>query len=149
LHFALIRSVPATKYTFNHTFMPIYAYKCDVCGHAKDVLQKMSDPQLTDCPSCGQATFKKQLTAAGFQLKGSGWYVTDFREGGGKNSASTGEAKSESGESAASGTTATTTTSESKSADPSSATTATSATVASPAPAAPKAAPAASPASSV
>jgi putative FmdB family regulatory protein len=67
--------------------MPIYAYKCDACGHAKDVLQKMSDPQLTDCPSCGQAMFKKQLTAAGFQLKGTGWYVTDFREGGGKNSA--------------------------------------------------------------
>jgi putative FmdB family regulatory protein len=66
--------------------MPIYAYKCDACGHAKDVLQKMSDPQLTDCPACGQAAFKKQLTAAGFQLKGTGWYVTDFREGGGKNS---------------------------------------------------------------
>jgi putative FmdB family regulatory protein len=74
--------------------MPIYAYKCDACGHAKDVLQKMSDPQLTDCPSCGQATFKKQLTAAGFQLKGTGWYVTDFREGGGKNSAPAVDAKS-------------------------------------------------------
>jgi putative FmdB family regulatory protein len=74
--------------------MPIYAYKCDACGHAKDVLQKMSDPQLTDCPACGQATFKKQLTAAGFQLKGTGWYVTDFREGGGKNSAPVVDAKS-------------------------------------------------------
>jgi putative FmdB family regulatory protein len=61
--------------------MPIYAYKCESCGHAKDVLQKMSDDVLTQCPECGQATFKKQLTAAGFQLKGSGWYVTDFREG--------------------------------------------------------------------
>ncbi len=61
--------------------MPIYAYKCESCGHAKDVLQKMSDDPLTLCPSCGQASFKKQLTAAGFQLKGSGWYVTDFREG--------------------------------------------------------------------
>jgi putative FmdB family regulatory protein len=61
--------------------MPIYAYKCESCGHAKDVLQKMSDDPLTVCPSCGQASFKKQLTAAGFQLKGSGWYVTDFREG--------------------------------------------------------------------
>jgi putative FmdB family regulatory protein len=59
--------------------MPIYAYKCDACGFAKDVLQKMSDDTLTDCPSCGKAEFKKQLTAAGFQLKGSGWYVTDFR----------------------------------------------------------------------
>ena len=59
--------------------MPIYAYKCESCGHAKDVLQKMSDPLLTDCPACGGATFKKQLTAAGFQLKGSGWYATDFK----------------------------------------------------------------------
>eukprot|EP01136_Pigoraptor_vietnamica_P004669 Opistho-1_new@35245 len=61
--------------------MPIYAYKCESCGHSKDVLQKMSDQPLTDCPSCGAASFKKQLTAAGFQLKGSGWYVTDFRGG--------------------------------------------------------------------
>jgi putative FmdB family regulatory protein len=61
--------------------MPIYAYKCESCGHAKDVLQKLSDPLLTDCPQCGASTFKKQLTAAGFQLKGSGWYVTDFRGG--------------------------------------------------------------------
>ena len=64
--------------------MPIYAYKCESCGHAKDVLQKMSDAPLSVCPTCGTATFKKQLTAAGFQLKGSGWYVTDFR---GDNSA--------------------------------------------------------------
>lgn len=63
--------------------MPIYAYKCESCGFAKDVLQKMSDAPLEVCPSCAQATFKKQLTAAGFQLKGSGWYVTDFKGGGG------------------------------------------------------------------
>lgn len=63
--------------------MPIYAYKCESCGHNKDVLQKMSDAPLTDCPQCGAPAFKKQLTAAGFQLKGSGWYVTDFRGGGG------------------------------------------------------------------
>ncbi len=63
--------------------MPIYAYKCESCGHSKDVLQKMSDAPLTDCPQCGAPAFKKQLTAAGFQLKGSGWYVTDFRSGGG------------------------------------------------------------------
>jgi putative FmdB family regulatory protein len=69
--------------------MPIYAYRCDACGHAKDVLQKMSDPQLTECPSCGKAEFKKQLTAAGFQLKGTGWYVTDFRKGGAKKGATT------------------------------------------------------------
>lgn len=61
--------------------MPIYAYRCEECGFAKDVLQKLSDPVLTECPECGKSTFKKQLTAAGFQLKGSGWYVTDFRGG--------------------------------------------------------------------
>ena len=61
--------------------MPIYAYKCESCGLAKDVLQKMSDPLLTQCPSCGAQTFKKQLTAAGFQLKGTGWYATDFKGG--------------------------------------------------------------------
>ena len=59
--------------------MPIYAYRCERCGHAKDVLQKVSDPVLTVCPACGEPTFRKQVTAAGFQLKGSGWYVTDFR----------------------------------------------------------------------
>lgn len=61
--------------------MPIYAYKCGSCGHAKDVLQKVSDAPLTVCPSCGAEQFSKQITAAGFQLKGSGWYVTDFRGG--------------------------------------------------------------------
>ena len=66
--------------------MPIYAYRCSACGHAQDVLQKISDPLLTTCPACGAATFNKQVTAAGFQLKGSGWYVTDFR-GGNNNTA--------------------------------------------------------------
>ncbi len=61
--------------------MPIYAYRCGACGHAKDILQKLSDPLLTVCPACGAESFAKQLTAAGFQLKGSGWYVTDFRDG--------------------------------------------------------------------
>lgn len=61
--------------------MPIYAYRCATCGHSKDVLQKMSDPQLTNCPACGAETFQKQVTAAGFQLKGSGWYATDFKGG--------------------------------------------------------------------
>jgi putative FmdB family regulatory protein len=59
--------------------MPIYSYRCESCGHAKDVLQKVSDPLLTTCPACGAESFRKQLTAAGFQLKGSGWYVTDFK----------------------------------------------------------------------
>jgi putative FmdB family regulatory protein len=59
--------------------MPIYAYRCAVCGHTKDVLQKLSDAPLADCPACGEPRFEKQITAAGFQLKGSGWYATDFR----------------------------------------------------------------------
>ena len=61
--------------------MPIYAYRCESCGFQKDALQKMSDAPLTACPQCGKDTFVKQVTAAGFQLKGSGWYVTDFRGG--------------------------------------------------------------------
>ena len=61
--------------------MPIYAYKCESCGLAKDILQKLSDPVLTQCPSCGALALKKQLTAAGFQLKGTGWYATDFKGG--------------------------------------------------------------------
>jgi putative FmdB family regulatory protein len=61
--------------------MPIYAYRCAACGHSRDVLQKMSDPVLSVCPVCGAAQFQKQVTAAGFQLKGSGWYATDFKGG--------------------------------------------------------------------
>ena len=72
--------------------MPIYAYKCAACGHAKDVLQKISDAPLTTCPSCGADQFTKQLTAAGFQLKGSGWYATDFKGSGSSAPASTASA---------------------------------------------------------
>jgi putative FmdB family regulatory protein len=72
--------------------MPIYAYQCGSCGHAKDVLQKISDAPLTVCPSCGADRFAKQITAAGFQLKGSGWYATDFR-GGSKPAATPAESK--------------------------------------------------------
>jgi putative FmdB family regulatory protein len=61
--------------------MPIYAYGCSSCGLHKDVMQKMSDAPLSTCPQCGKETFAKQLTAAGFQLKGSGYYVTDFKGG--------------------------------------------------------------------
>ncbi|MGB7183594.1 MAG: zinc ribbon domain-containing protein, partial [Burkholderiaceae bacterium] len=61
--------------------MPIYGYRCSSCGHQKDVLQKISDPVLTTCPSCGQEDFSKQVSAPNFQLKGTGWYVTDFRDG--------------------------------------------------------------------
>ncbi len=59
--------------------MPIYAFRCAACGHAKDLLMKVSDPAPSVCPACGAEAFAKQVTAAGFQLKGSGWYVTDFR----------------------------------------------------------------------
>jgi putative FmdB family regulatory protein len=84
--------------------MPIYAYRCESCGFDKDVLQKISDAPLTQCPSCGADAFRKQVTAAGFQLKGSGWYVTDFRGGsnGGTNGAAAG-AKAGEGASSAEG----------------------------------------------
>jgi len=77
--------------------MPIYAYKCGSCGHAKDVLQKISDAPLTQCPQCGAQAFSKQVTAAGFQLKGSGWYVTDFRGSGSATTSSGGSASSDAG----------------------------------------------------
>lgn len=84
--------------------MPIYAYKCGSCGHAKDVLQKISDAPLTQCPACGADAFRKQVTAAGFQLKGSGWYVTDFRGGNSSGGAgSTSESKAADAPAAASG----------------------------------------------
>ena len=65
--------------------MPIYAYRCGSCGFQKDVLQKLSDAPLTVCPSCGEPAFSKQLSAPAFQLKGTGWYVTDFRDNGKKS----------------------------------------------------------------
>ncbi|MFQ5470403.1 MAG: FmdB family zinc ribbon protein [Gammaproteobacteria bacterium] len=64
--------------------MPIYEYMCISCGHDLEVLQKMSDPKLTDCPACGKPDLQKQISAAGFRLKGSGWYETDFKGGGKK-----------------------------------------------------------------
>jgi putative FmdB family regulatory protein len=78
--------------------MPIYAYRCSSCGHEKDVLQKISDAPLAECPSCGAASFAKQLTAAGFQLKGSGWYATDFRNGSAKPDGKPADSKSDGGE---------------------------------------------------
>ncbi|MGB3740435.1 MAG: FmdB family zinc ribbon protein [Castellaniella sp.] len=66
--------------------MPIYVYRCSQCGHQQDVLQKISDPRLSTCPACGQGTYEKQVTAAGFRLKGSGWYETDFRGKSGSHS---------------------------------------------------------------
>lgn len=64
--------------------MPIYEYRCSECGFQDEYLQKVSEPPMTVCPSCGKATFQKLLSAAGFQLKGSGWYATDFRNSGSK-----------------------------------------------------------------
>jgi putative FmdB family regulatory protein len=72
--------------------MPIYAYRCEDCGHAQDFLQKMSDPLIESCPSCASKSFRKQVTAAGFQLKGGGWYVTDFRDSGKKDAKKSTEA---------------------------------------------------------
>ena len=69
--------------------MPIYEYRCDACGFQKEHLQKMSEPQLTTCPECGKESYSKLLSAAGFQLKGSGWYATDFKNGGNSNPATT------------------------------------------------------------
>jgi putative FmdB family regulatory protein len=77
--------------------MPIYPYLCGSCGHHQDVLQKMSAAALTTCPECNAETFSKQLSAPAFQLKGSGWYVTDFRENGKKPE---GAEKAENGEKA-------------------------------------------------
>jgi len=74
--------------------MPIYEYRCAACGHQEDHLQKVSEAPLTKCPSCGKKKYQKQLTAAGFQLKGSGWYATDFK-GGRKSADAKPEAKAE------------------------------------------------------
>ena len=65
--------------------MPIYEYACKTCGFQKDVLQKLSDAPLTECPECHQETFFKRVSAAGFRLKGAGWYETDFKTGNKKN----------------------------------------------------------------
>jgi len=67
--------------------MPIYEYRCSSCGFQKEYLRKLSDPTFTDCPECGKQTFSKMLSAAGFQLKGSGWYATDFKHSGAKPAA--------------------------------------------------------------
>jgi putative FmdB family regulatory protein len=73
--------------------MPIYEYRCDSCGFQKEYIQRMSDAKLTDCPECKKATFSKMVTAAGFQLKGGGWYVTDFKSGGSNTNAAAGAKK--------------------------------------------------------
>jgi putative FmdB family regulatory protein len=75
--------------------MPIYAYKCASCGFARDEMQKISDAPLSVCPSCGKGDYAKQLTAAGFALKGSGWYATDFKGNGKPAAAPSDDAKTE------------------------------------------------------
>ena len=65
--------------------MPIYEYQCQACGHQMEALQKISDPVLTECPACHKAALKKKISAAGFRLKGGGWYETDFKTSGQKN----------------------------------------------------------------
>ena len=80
--------------------MPIYEYLCSACGVKKEHLQKISDARLTVCPDCGKPTYEKQLTAAGFQLKGSGWYVTDFKGGGSTSAAPVKKDEASAGDSA-------------------------------------------------
>ena len=75
--------------------MPIYEYKCAACGHQEEHLQKVSEKPLAKCPACGKKKYQKQLSAAGFQLKGSGWYATDFKGGGSKKEEKRPDAKTE------------------------------------------------------
>jgi putative FmdB family regulatory protein len=75
--------------------MPIYEYRCDACGHQEEFLQRVGEPPLTQCPVCHKPTFSKLLSAAGFQLKGSGWYATDFKSKPAKPAEKKGEDKSE------------------------------------------------------
>lgn len=76
--------------------MPIYEYRCNLCGHGDEHLQKVSDAPLTVCPACGKPEYRKQLSAAGFQLKGTGWYATDFKGGAKKPAETKTESKTES-----------------------------------------------------
>ena len=78
--------------------MPIYEYRCDSCGHQQEFLRKVSDAPLTTCPKCAKPSFSKMLSAAGFQLKGSGWYATDFKGSGSKPAAKSGEESKPAGE---------------------------------------------------
>jgi putative FmdB family regulatory protein len=79
-------------FAFSEREMPIYEYRCESCGHQREFLQKVSDAPHTTCPQCGKASLSKMLSAAGFQLKGSGWYATDFK-GGSKPAAKSGDDK--------------------------------------------------------
>ncbi len=81
--------------------MPIYEYECEACGHTLEAIQKLSDAPLKDCPNCHKSALKKLISAAGFRLKGGGWYETDFKTGNKKN-VSASDTKSGSGSSSAS-----------------------------------------------
>ncbi len=82
--------------------MPIYEYRCQACGHELEQLQRMNDPALTECPACGRGELRRLISAAGFRLKGGGWYETDFKQGNKRNLADSGDA-GRSGEGAAKG----------------------------------------------
>jgi len=95
--------------------MPIYEYECQGCGHELERLQKISDPVLTDCPHCGKAELRRKISAAGFRLKGGGWYETDFKSGNKKNLAGDSASSSTASSSASPASGATTSTSSSSS----------------------------------
>ncbi len=84
--------------------MPIYEYRCQACGHEFEKLQKISDPVITECPECHQSEVKKLISAAGFRLKGGGWYETDFKQSGKRNLAGDGAEKSPKSETASADT---------------------------------------------
>ena len=90
--------------------MPIYEYQCESCSHGLEALQKLSDAPLVDCPECGKASLKKQISAAGFRLSGSGWYETDFKSGKKKNLAGDAGSSSASSGSTSGATSSSTTT---------------------------------------
>ena len=83
--------------------MPIYEYRCQSCGEETEVLQRLSDDPLVDCPRCGEAAMKKKVSAAAFRLKGGGWYETDFKTGDKKNLAGGGDEGGKSGDTASTG----------------------------------------------
>ncbi len=95
--------------------MPIYEYRCEHCGHEMEALQKISDAPLVDCPACGQASLKKLISAAGFRLKGGGWYETDFKSSGRRNLAGDSDGKSSGGTSTDAGSSTSSSASESSS----------------------------------
>ena len=96
--------------------MPIYEYRCSACGHELEALQKLSEPTLTACPKCGKPALTKLLSVAGFQLKGSGWYATDFKGSGAKPAATSSDKKDGESKPAESTPTAESKTAESKTA---------------------------------